>query len=615
MRQQMKEIQWDQELNDKVTDEAWNLFMYHLNKSIKSCIPRTKPKNTSSHNKPVWFNGTARDKVKEKHRAFKKYITTRDGEDYRVFAKARNQAKWACRQAVRDFERNIAHEVKLNPKVFYKYANSRMKTKESIGNINTAKGIVSSDNEKAEELNNFFCSVFTKENFSSVPNVPDKLLNTRLTDIHFTQDTIYKELIKLNSSKAAGPDGLHPRILKELANEISYPLYMIFKSSLDSAIDENKPVDVVYLDFAKAFDTVPHTRLLIKLKAYGIDGKVLTWINSFLSIRKQRVIVNGSKSEWSQVLSGIPQGSVLGPALFICFINDLPDSIMHSICLMFADDTKVYRTVESVQDCQLLQEDIDNLTDWSDLWQLKFNATKCKIMHIGYTNTNTEYTMNSNNVQEPLQVTELEKDLGVHVDPELKFSSHVENEVNKANQILGLIRRSFIYLEEESLKKLFIALVRPHLEYANTVWSPRFIKDINLIESVQRRATKLLAKLRNLDYEDRLAYLDLHSMVYRRARGDMIALWKYTHGKYNANHHFLQLDTTGVTRGHPLKLKKFGFSKSVRAHFFGNRVINTWNSLPATLVTSNSLNCFKNNLDSVWEHWKYSTNIDFSLRP
>ena len=236
-------------------------------------------------------------------------------------------------------------------------------------------------------------------------------------------------------------------------------------------------------------------------------------------------------------------------------------------------------------------------------------------MHLGYSNNHAEYTMISNNIPQPLHVTELEKDLGVYIDPELKFSNHIGKKVNKANPILGLLRRSFIYLEEESLKKLYIALVRPHLEYANIVWSPRFIKDIKLIENVQRRATKLLNKLRDLDYEDRLSCLGLHSMAFRRARGDMIELWKFTHGKYDICQDLFQFDTTGVTRGHPLKIKKLSFSKSTRAHFFANRVINTWNNLPALIVTANSLNCFKNNLDSHWKHWKYSTNIDFSLQP
>ena len=142
--------------------------------------------------------------------------------------------------------------------------------------------------------------------------------------------------------------------------------------------------------------------------------------------------VNGTRSDWSPVRSGIPQGSVLGPVMFVIFINDLPD-VTHSMAQMFADDTKVYTEVNDTAAQVQLQNDIDKVR---------------------------------------LEVTELEKDLGVNVDPELKFSRHIEGQVNKANKILGMIRRSYEYLDKDTLKRLFVALVRPHLEFSNVAWSP-----------------------------------------------------------------------------------------------------------------------------------------------
>ncbi|XP_077980268.1 uncharacterized protein LOC144435555 [Glandiceps talaboti] len=257
-------------------------------------------------------------------------------------------------------------------------------------------------------------------------------------------------------------------------------------------------------------------------------------------------------------------------------------------------------TVQTTADCEILQHDIDNLLTWSDQWQLKFNASQCKTMHMGHNNTNFQYTMDSGNTQTALETTLLEKDLGVFVDTELKFSPHVQKQENKANQILGLIRRSFTYLDKESLKRLFIALVRPHLEYANVVWSPRFVKDCNLIENVLRRATKLIGEMRDLSYSERLTRLDIPSMSYRRMRGDMIEVWKYLHGKYSANQHFFQCETHSATRGHPLKLRKSLCQKSTRANFFPNRIINAWNKLPTKIVTANTINSFKNTLDSHW---------------
>ena len=150
------------------------------------------------------------------------------------------------------------------------------------------------------------------------------------------------------------------------------------------ALDSQQSIDVIYLDFRKAFDTVAHARLANKLYAYGIRGNLLNWINSFLKDRKQKVIINGEESAWADVLSGIPQGSVLGPALFLIFINDLPDSIANFVKI-FADDTKVYSTISTISDsdCNKLQGDLIQSSDWSDIWELRFNAKKCKSLHIG----------------------------------------------------------------------------------------------------------------------------------------------------------------------------------------------------------------------------------------
>ena len=152
-----------------------------------------------------------------------------------------------------------------------------------------------------------------------------------------------------------------------------------------SALEYGDNLDALYMDFAKAFDTVPHQRLLVKLKGYGIGGAVLQWIDAFLSGRRQRVVVNGSKSTWAQATSGIPQGSVLGPLLFVCFINDMP-SVVKSPVHLFADDTKLYRRVTTLEDHKALQDDLTNREDWSTKWNLCFNTNKCKVMHIGHSN-------------------------------------------------------------------------------------------------------------------------------------------------------------------------------------------------------------------------------------
>ena len=185
-------------------------------------------------------------------------------------------------------------------------------------------------------------------------------------------------------------------------------------------IDQGRALDIIYLDLSKAFDTVPHMRLLRKLQSYGIREKVHGWLESFLTGREQQVTVGTSKSKWGQVTSGVPQGSVLGPILFLLYVNDMPTGIGSSI-KVFADDTKIYRAVTNKQDCQELQKDLTRLEEWAKDWLLTFNASKCKVMHCGSSNRQYNYYMNTKTGgTTALQKTMKEKDLGVTISSSLK---------------------------------------------------------------------------------------------------------------------------------------------------------------------------------------------------
>ena len=294
---------------------------------------------------------------------------------------------------------------------------------------------------------------------------------------------------------------------------------------LEKGID----IDVLYFDFSKAFDMVPHRRLLSKLESYKVSQQITDWVEAYLSNRKQRVLVNGTRSEWEAVSSGVPQGSVLGPVLFLIYINDLPKEVKNCIRL-FADDTKLYRTVTTDLDCLSLQQDIDNIEEWASKWQLKFHPKKCKTMRIGDKYPRYNYTMTAEDgTIVKLEETVVEKDLGVVVDNKLTFSHHINSIVARANQVMGMIRRSFKYMDKDIFVQLFTSRVRPILEYGNVIWSPRLIRDIDAVERVQRRATKTVPGISTMTYPDRLQTLRLPSLVYRRARGDMIETYKYLH--------------------------------------------------------------------------------------
>ena len=367
-----------------------------------------------------------------------------------------------------------------------------------------------------------------------------------------------------------------------------------------NSLNSREEIDCIYLDFQKAFDTVPHARLISKLKAYGMEGPLIRWITNFLSNRIQRVVVNNEMSTWSTISSGTPQGSVLGPTFFVVFINDIPDSI-NSTVNIFADDTKLFRSVTSDEEHVVLQSDLDMLADWSETWQLKFNASKCKVLHIGQHDTNYEYYLGNSK----LENTTMEKDLGVIMDGELKFHNHVAQAAKKASGVLAQIRRTMACHNETTITLLYKGIVRPLLEYANVIWHPRYKMDMEAIETVQRRATKLVPELRNVDYSQRLKILKLPSMQYRLRRGDMIQVYKIVKGldRVPSEMFFKFCDASDdmrQTRGHNWKIFKPQHTLDVRKHTFSVRIINDWNSLSAEVVNAESLNIFKNKLDKLW---------------
>ena len=363
-----------------------------------------------------------------------------------------------------------------------------------------------------------------------------------------------------------------------------------FTCSMDNGYD----IDILYLDFKKAFDSVPHERLIIKLKAYGITGQVLRWISAFLSNRTQQVRVGTATSGVGMVLSGIPQGSILGPILFLIFINDLPHCLK-STCKIFADDTKIYNISPNTTD---IQSDLNKLLDWSETWQLQFNISKCKVLHIGRRVCGSEFSINVNNDVIGITSCNAEKDLGVMFDTSLSFDAHIHNVVNRANQMLGIIKRCFSFLNRDIFLKLYKAFVRPHLEYANVIWNPYLKRQSIMIERVQRRATKLLFECRNMSYRERLQYLNLHSLKGRRLRGDLIQTFKIFNQIDDLDmKNFFALSETTYTRNSEAKIFIKYSKTNKRKNFFSNRVSPHWNSLPTYIKFAPNIINFKSHLD------------------
>ena len=246
------------------------------------------------------------------------------------------------------------------------------------------------------------------------------------------------------------------------------------------------------------------------MEAYGISGSLLEWIKDYLHGRTQTVLVNGEKSYAAPVISGIPQGTCLGPSLFVIYINDLLDDI-ESDGFLFADDTKIFRKITSATDSEILQSDIDKLENWSKKWLLNFHPNKCHVLSMGKVE-NILHTCRYSICDREMDHVFEEKDLGVVVDSDLTFDEHILTKVRVANAMVGLIRRTFSYLDPMMFLKLFTAFVRPHLEYAVAVWSPHLKKHIDAIENVQMRATKLVDGFGKLTYQERLEKLNLQTL-------------------------------------------------------------------------------------------------------
>jgi hypothetical protein len=271
-------------------------------------------------------------------------------------------------------------------------------------------------------------------------------------------------------------------------------------------IDEGDCLDVIFLDFKKAFDSVPHKRLLNKIADLGISNQCLQWIEKILTNRSQLVKINNATSSESPVISGVPQGSVMGPTIFIMFINDLPVNIRNKL-FMFADDVKIYRRITNINDCKLLQDDLDNLQKWSEKWQLHFNPTKCQLLRLGKNHPIFNYQLGPPQNRENIAPVNSVSDLGVTTSKNLSPDEHIAKATSKATRVSFTVKRTMGHLTKESGRALFCAPVRPIVEYGASVWMPAKIKDIEVVEKVQRRFTKMIPELKDLTYEQRLRSL------------------------------------------------------------------------------------------------------------
>ena len=392
-------------------------------------------------------------------------------------------------------------------------------------------------------------------------------------------------------------------------NNLLYPLQHGFRQErscetqlialvhdLASNMSDYQQTDVIVLDFAKAFDKVGHERLLQQLKWYGVTGQTNNWIRSFLSNRTQAVVVDGFTSENKPVMSGVPQGSVLGPCLFLYYINDIAQN-MNGTVRLFADDTMIYLVIANENDAQKMQEDLNTLSKWEHAWQMQFHPDKCEVLTVArkHNPIHYPYTLNGHLLKHVDSV----KYLGVNISKDLSWEPHCSYVAAKATKTLNFLRRNVRVSNPKIKEKAYKALVRPQMEYAHTVWDPIYADHAKKLNDVQRRAARFVTGRyrRRSSVEDMLNTLEWPDLAARREHARLLMFYKI-HYKLVATPMPLTL------KGHPeptryentLAYRIPTVPQNYYSESFFLRTAEAWNYLPEATVRAGTLDAYKSAL-------------------
>ena len=353
-------------------------------------------------------------------------------------------------------------------------------------------------------------------------------------------------------------------------------------------------------DFSKAFDKVPHKRLMKKLWNYGVRGKTHSWIQSFLTTRQQRVAVDGENSDWVSVDSGVPQGTVLGPTLFLAFINDLVRTAKHSQVRLFADDCVLYREVKNQEDCELLQADLENLEKWEEKWSMSFNPDKCNSISITRKRNKLCHSYKLHN-QDLKQVSSTPY-LGVELSSDLTWHDQINKVCSKGNKQLAFLRRNLQINNMKVKETAYTRPVRPAMEYCSTIWDPQHHKYIDQIEKLQRRAARFVCNSYSYraSVTDMLNRLTWEALEVRRRRVRLIMFFKIQHGLISIPLPPFILRSSRPKEELPHLFKVIYSSTEAYRNSFYVRTVREWNLLPVSIGTLGSLPSFKDGLSSFY---------------
>lgn len=372
---------------------------------------------------------------------------------------------------------------------------------------------------------------------------------------------------------------------------------LLFTHKLHSILDRSCFADCIFLDFAKAFDKVSHRLLLLKLRNLGLDTNTLKWIENFLTNRRQFVVANEASSSFEPVLSGVPQGTVLGPLLFLIYINDLPNCISSPVHL-FADDCVLFREIITINDTHALQDDINAISSWCDKWQMTLNVDKCKSMRICRGATNPfSYHLNGT----PLQSVSSYKYLGLHITSDLSWKVHIEFIVNKANRMLGYLKRNFHSAPSSVKLHFYKSIVRSQLEYASSIWDPSTETLTHLLEMVQNNSARFI----NSNYHRTTSVTTMKhnlGLPLLSSRRKIARLCLFHKVFFHSTLRDCLITSPPYVSSRLDHTRKVGVISCITKAFFNSFIPRTskdWNHLPRDIVEINDVNLFRSALCSV----------------
>ena len=672
------QLDWDTEFEGLTVDGMYDRFVFIVAELVEQYIPT----RSCGESVPRWMGPPPRALGRERSRLWREYKLKRSelGRDHLLVLEAldrfngvnRDYRNYSMDRQWR-YELNLIRNFRSAPKLFHSYIRSRKRGKTVVGPLKVDGIVYGGDREVAELLADTFSAVYTSG--APLVNPIHQQSAVEMEALEISYEAVLSSLRALKSASSAGPDGVHPHLLKSCAEAFALPLAIIFGESLRSGfvpscwrrslisplfksgtrcspsnyrpvsitsvpcktmeriignhitafletnsllsphqfgfraghstedqlllfyneiarrIDAGGCADVLFLDFSKAFDVISHVVLLDKIGSLLFHPQIVGWVRSFLSGRTMNVSVSGVLSSVREVTSGVPQGSVLGPLLFLVYVNYL----MHnSRCYWkaFADDFKLCAVVDRVGQGLVLQEELNSIEQKCLEHQLILNRSKCVVMRFGDKSFLPRPVYFLGGVQ--LSVVDTYKDLGIKIDPKLKFHNHVRAVVGRAGGLMSEFLRSTVCRAPDFMVSLFAIHIRPIIEYCSSVWNVGYMGDIRLLESLQRRWSREIAGCSHLSYEDRLVKLDLFSVAGRLLRADLIKMWKAFHCEIDVGlPSMLSRATYPGTRGHRFKLVVLRANTDILRRSWSFRSVNIWNSLPASVVECESLTTFK----------------------